>query len=133
MLEPSHASIKQTLKTETGKRRSLRHKYVSIAVVNYNTSYHASIGCESSREFHGCIPYIVLDLKKCICPKKTPPPNSQIVYDVLEQREMIFSVVRKNAKQAYIKYKAYYDKKAIASKLSEAEYMYVFQLEADHP
>ena len=38
LLERSHASIKQALKIETGERRSLWHKYVSIAVLNYNTS-----------------------------------------------------------------------------------------------
>ena len=56
LLERSHASIKQALKIETGERRSLWHKYVSIAVLNYNTSYHSSIGCEPSRVFHGRIP-----------------------------------------------------------------------------
>ena len=45
LLERSHVSIKQALKIETGERRSLWHKYVSIAVLNYNTSYHSSIGC----------------------------------------------------------------------------------------
>ena len=30
LLEQSHASIKQALKIETGERRSLWHKYVSI-------------------------------------------------------------------------------------------------------
>ena len=35
LLERSHASIKQALKIETGERRSLWHKYVSIAVLNY--------------------------------------------------------------------------------------------------
>ena len=34
LLEQSHASIKQTLKIETGERRSLWHKYVNIAVLN---------------------------------------------------------------------------------------------------
>ena len=53
LLERSHASIKQALKIETGERRSLWHKYVKIAVLNYNTSYHTSIGCEPSRVFHG--------------------------------------------------------------------------------
>ena len=57
LLERSHASIKQALKIETGERRSLWHKYVSIAVLNYFTSYHASIGCEPNRVFHGGIPY----------------------------------------------------------------------------
>ena len=72
LLERSHASIKQALKIETGERRSLWHKYVSIAVLNYNTSFHASIGWEPSRVFHGRIPYNVLDLKMGIRPKKLP-------------------------------------------------------------
>ena len=69
LLERSHASIKQALRIETGERRSLWHKYVSIAVLNYNTSYHASIGCGPSRVFHGRIPYIICDLKMGIRPQ----------------------------------------------------------------
>ena len=38
--------------------------------------------------------------------EKTPSPDWQIAQDVLEQTEMIFQDVRKNAMQAYIKYKA---------------------------
>ena len=95
LLERSHASIKQALKIKTGERRSLWHKYVSIAVLNYNTSYHASIGCEPSRVFHGRIPYYILDLKKGIRPEEIPPPYSQITQDVLEQTETIFQKVRK--------------------------------------
>ena len=41
-LERSHASIKQSLKIETGERRSLRHKYINIAVLNYNNSPHTT-------------------------------------------------------------------------------------------
>ena len=48
LLERSHASIKQALKIETGERRSLWHKYINIAVLNYNTAYHTSIGCEQN-------------------------------------------------------------------------------------
>ena len=82
------------------------HKYVSIAVLNYNTSYHAGIGCEPSRVFHGRIPYSIPDLKMGIRPQKILPPDSQIAQEVLEQTETIFRDVRKNAMQAYIKYKA---------------------------
>ena len=56
LLERSHASIKQSLTIETGERRSLCHKYVNIAVLNYNTSYHTSIGCEPSRVFTAAFP-----------------------------------------------------------------------------
>ena len=132
LLERSHASIKQTLKIETGKRRSLWHKYVSIAVPNYNTSYHSSIGCEPSRVFHGRIPYNILDIKMGIRPQKTSSPDSKIAQDVLEQTEAIFQDVQKNAMQAYIKYKAYYDRKANASKLKKTDYVFTLQPKADH-
>ena len=45
---------------------------------------------------------------------------------------MIHQDVRKNTMQAYIKYKAYYDKNANASKLKEADYVYILQPKADH-
>ena len=132
LLERSNASIKQALKIETGERRSLWHKYINIAVLNYNISYHTSIGCEPSRVFHGRIPYNVLDLKLGFRPQQQPIPTSQIAQEVLEKTEMIHQVVRKNIMQAYIKYKAYYDKKANASKLKEADYVYILQPKAYH-
>ena len=132
LLERSHASIKQSLKIETGERRSFWHKYISIAVLKYNTSYHSSIGCEPSRVFHGRIPYNILDLKMGIRPQKNPSPKSEIAQDVLEQTEAIFQDVRRNAMQAFIKYKAYYDKKANASKLKQSDYVYILQPKADH-
>ena len=132
LLERSHASIKQASKIETGERRSLWHKYIYIAVLNYNTSYHTSIGCETSRVFQGRIRYNVLDLKMRIRLQQQPMPTSQIAQEVLEQTEMIHQDVSKNIMQAYIKYKAYYNKKADASKLKEADYVYILQPEADH-
>ena len=77
LFERSHASIKRSLKIVTGERRSLWHKHISIAVLNYNTSYNSSIGCEPSRVFHGHIPYNILDLKMGIRPHKTSYPDSE--------------------------------------------------------
>ena len=85
LLERSHASIKQALKIETRRRRSLWHKYVSFAVLNYNTSYHTSIGCEPSRVFHGRIPYISLGLNLGIHSQQALGPNSQSAQDVIDQ------------------------------------------------
>ena len=67
-----------------------------------------------------------------IRPQKNSPPNSEIAQDVLEQTEAIFQDVRRNSMQAYIKYKAYYDKKANASKLKQSDYVYILQPKADH-
>ena len=112
LLERSDASIKQALKVEIGERRSLWHKYINIAVLNYNTSYHTSIGCEPSRVFNGRIPYNVLDLKLGVHPQQQPIPTSQIAQEILEQTELIHHDVRKNIMQTYIEYKAFYDKKS---------------------
>ena len=130
--ERSHASIKQALKIETGERRSLWHKYINIAVLNYNTSYHTNIGCESSRVFDGKFPYNVLDIKLGIRPQQQLILTSQIDQEVLEQTELIHQDVRKNIMQAYIKYKAFHDKKVNASEVKEAGYVYILQPKADH-
>ena len=71
--------------------------------------------------FHGRIPYNILDLRMGIRPQIVPSPDLETAQDVLEQTEMIFQDVRRNAMQTYIKYKAYYDKKANASKLKQSD------------
>ena len=81
--------------------------------------------------FHGRGLYKVLDLKMGIRPQRLPTPSSRIA-DVLKQTEMIFHDARKNTMQAYIKYKAYYDEKANASKPKEQQYLYVLQPKAYH-
>ena len=67
-----------------------------------------------------------------IRPQKTSSPDSEFAQDVLEQTEALFQDVRKNDMQAYIKYKAYYDKRASASKLKQSDYVYILQPKADH-
>ena len=67
-----------------------------------------------------------------IRPQKIPSPDSQIAQDGLEQTEIIFQDVRKNVMQAYIIYKAYYDKKENASKPKHADYVFIIQPKADH-
>ena len=84
LLKRSHMSIKQALQIETGKRRSLWHKYFSITVHNYNTSHHTSFGCEPSRIIHGRIPYNIVDLKLEIRPHQAPILVSQIAQNVLD-------------------------------------------------
>ena len=59
-------------------------------------------------------------------------PTSQIAQEFLNQTEKIYQDLRKNAMQAYIKYKAYNNKKAKTSKLSNADYVDILQQKAYH-
>ena len=55
-LERTHASLKTNLNMASGDYRRQWHKYLPLAVLNYNTTYHATLGCEPSSIFHGRIP-----------------------------------------------------------------------------
>ena len=132
MLERIHVSIEKALMIETGERRSMWHKYVNISVLNYNTSYLASIGCEPGRVFHGRIIYNVWDLEMGIRPQKTPTPKSQVLQDVIQQTKIIFQEVCKKTMRAHRTCKAYCDKKANASNLKKLHNVYVLQPKADH-
>ena len=72
LLERSQASIKQALKIKKCERNSLWHKYVSVAVLIYNTSDQKSNGCEPSRVFHGLCPYNIVGLKWDFAHRKHP-------------------------------------------------------------
>ena len=63
LLERTLASVKTHLKAATGEFRNNWHKYIPLAVLNHNTTYHAPLGCELSRVFHGRIPQNILDYK----------------------------------------------------------------------
>ena len=62
ILKRTRASLQTSLKNSTGERRSMWHKYVQIAVMNYNTSYHENLGCEPTTVFHGRKLYNILDI-----------------------------------------------------------------------
>ena len=49
MLERTHATVKTHLKAATGEFRNNWHKFLPLAVLNHNTTYHASLGCEPTR------------------------------------------------------------------------------------
>ena len=75
-LDRTRALLYKATNIETGKRISLWHKCVNILVLNYQTSYHASIGCDSSQTFYGSILYDVLEVKPAIRPLKRNPHQS---------------------------------------------------------
>ena len=63
VLERAHATIKTSLKMTSGEYRKHWHKYLPIANLNHNTTYHSSIDCEPSRVFHGRVPHNIQDGK----------------------------------------------------------------------
>ena len=73
--------------------------------MNYNTTYHETLGCEPSTIFHGRIPYNVLDLKLGIKPKWKTTPNSDIAEQLQKQIDEVRATAKDNIMLSYLKYK----------------------------
>ena len=90
--------MKTALRSSSGKRRSMWHKYLQIAVMNYHATYHETPGWGSSTVFLGEIHHNVLDLKLGMLPKWKTTPNS----DVAEQLQKQINEVRATASYAFV-------------------------------
>ena len=130
-LERTHASLKTNLKMASGEYRRQWHKYLPLAVLNYNTTYHSSIGCEPSKVFHGRIPYNVLDLKLGNNPNKDFLPTTEFAEELQQRTQILIDKTKHNIMQSYLKYKEYYDRKAKAAPLSEQDFCFILQPKAD--
>ena len=131
-LERTHASLKTNLKMACGEYRRQWHKYLPLAVLNHNSSYHTSIGCEPTRVFHGRIPYNILDHKLGMNPNEPIHPTTEFAEEIQNRTELLIDKTKQNIMQSYIKYKEYYDRKAKAAPLKEGDYCFVLQPKADH-
>ena len=116
----------------SGEYRRQWHKYLPLAVLNYNTTYHSSIECEPSKVFHGPIPYNVLDHKLGNNPNKNFVPTTDFAEELQQRTQIIIDQTKKNIMQSYLKYKEYYDRKAKAAQLQEKDYCFVLQPKADN-
>ena len=132
VLERAHATIKTSLKMASGEYRKQWHKYLPIAILNYNTTYHSSIHCEPSRVFHGRVPHNILDHKIELRFNPNIAPTTDFAEELLRRTKTLYDKTKKNVMQSYIKYKRYYDKKAKASPLKEKDYCFLLQPKADH-
>ena len=132
VLERAHATIKTSLKMASGEYRKQWHKYLPIAILNYNTTYHSSIDCEPSRVFHGRVPHNILDHKLGLRFNPNITPTTDFAEEILRRTKILYDKTKKNVMQSYIKYKRYYDKKAKASPLKEKDYCFILQPKADH-
>ena len=132
VLERAHAIIKTSLKMASGEYRKQWHKYLPIAILNYNTTYHSSIDCEPSRVFHGRVPHNILDQKLGLRFNPNITPTTSFAEELLRRTKLLYDKTKKNVMQSYIKYKRYYHKKAKASPLKEKDYFFILQPKADH-
>ena len=133
VLERAHATIKTSLKMASGEYRKQWHKFLPIAILNYNTTYYSSIDCEPSRVFHGRVPHNILDHKLGLRFNPNTAPTTDFAEKLLQKTKNLYDKTKKNVKQSYIKYKMYYDKKANASPLKEKYYCFILlQPKADH-
>ena len=132
VLERARTTIKTSLKMASGEYRKQWHKYLPIAVLNYNTTYPSSIDCEPSRVFYGRVSHNILDHKVGLRFNPNITPTTDFAEELLRRTKILYDKTKKNVMQSYIKYKKYYDKKAKASPLKEKDYCFILQPKADH-
>ena len=131
LLERTHASVKAHLKAATGEFRNNWHKFLPLAVLNHNTTYHATLGCESTRVYHGRIPHNILDYKLGYNPNPFYQPQTEVAEGVQRRVALLHDQTKKNIMQSYLKYKAYYDRKEKASPLKTQDYCFILNTKAD--
>ena len=132
VLERAHATIKTSLKRASGEYKKQWHKYLPIAILNYNTTYHSSIDCEPSRVFHGRVPHNNLDHKHGLRFNPNIAPTTDFAGDLLHRTKILYDKTKKNVMQSYIKYRKYCDKEAKASPSKEKDYCFILQPKPDH-
>ena len=130
-LERTHASLEAILKIVSGEYRRQWHKYLPVAVLNYNTTYHSSIGCEPSKVFHGRIPFNVPHHNLGNNSNKKFLPTREFAEEDQQRTQILIDQTKKNIMQSYLKYKDYYDRKAKEAPLKEKDYCFVLQPKAD--
>ena len=100
LLERTHASVKTHLKAATGEFLNNWHKYLPLAVRNHNTTYHASLGCEPSRVFHGRIPHIILDYKLGCNPNPRYQSHTDIAAEIQKGMKNLFIQTNKQRRKS---------------------------------
>ena len=123
MVERFHQKLKQILKINISVGSPQWDRYVNLAVMAHNTTYHQSLKCTPSEVFHGRVPFNALDLKfgnplKC---ETTETDMTRLVDQVNDK----YQQVNDNILQAYHKYKKYYDRKAQALPLKVNDYTFL--------
>ena len=123
MVERSHQRLKQILKINVSADRPRCDRYVNLAVVAHNTTYHQSLKCSPTEVFHGRVPYNALDLK--FSNPLNLPRNTVDTKTLVDNLNTKFKETHANIIKAFHKYKAYYDRKAQASPLKVNDFAFL--------
>ena len=70
-----------------------------MAVLNHNTTYHASLGCEPSRVFHGRIPHNILDYKLGYNHNPRYQPQTDVAEEIQKRMRILSDQTMKNIMQ----------------------------------
>ena len=100
VLEWTHATIKTSLKLASGEYRKQWLKYLSIAILKYNTTNHSSIDCEPSRVFHGRVPHNILDRKLGLRFNPNIAPTTDFAEQLLRRTKILYDKTKKNIMQS---------------------------------
>ena len=115
-----------------GEYRKQWHKLLPIAILNYNTTYHSSIGCEPSRVFHIIVSHNILDHKLGLRFNPNIAPTTDFADELLRKTKIPYDKTKKNVMHSYTKYKKYEDEKAKASPSKEKNYCFILRPTAEH-
>ena len=130
MVERTHAKLKKILKISVNADRPQWDRYVDIAVMAHNTTYHHSLKCSPTEIFHGRIPYNPLDLQFRNA-NKPAETKCKDVNEILDKMNFIFRDNLDNIISAYHKYKMNYDRKARAQPLKVNEFVFLLDPKYD--
>ena len=130
MIERTHAKLKNILKISVNADRPQWDRYVDIAIMAHNTTYHDSLKCSPTEIFHGRIPYNPLDLQFRNA-NKPVETKCRDVNEILDKMNFIFRDNLDNIISAYHKYKMYYDRKARAQPLKVNEFVFLLDPKYD--
>ena len=130
MVERTHAKLKKVPKISVNADRPQWDRYVDIAIMAHNTTYHDSLKCSPTDIFHGRIPYNPLDLQFRNA-NKPAETKCKDVNEILNKMNFIIRDNLDNIISAYHKFKMYYDRKARAEPLKVNKVMFLLDLKYD--
>ena len=130
MVERSHAKLKKTLKIHVNVDRPQWDRYVDIAIMAHNTTYHTSLKCSPTEIVHGRTPKNASDLKYSN-PERRVDTKFGDVNQILNRMNEIYRNNTDNIVAAYHKYKAYYDRKAKAQPLKVNDLVFLLDPKYD--